>query len=333
MIPRQNTKGRTFAGFLPIFEAYCYGCSPPGNRSRFSTAEPPPQLAEVVLELWVAAMSILKTIVPKPSRPLAAQLRGGREQDRRQRQLMIGSLCILVLALGILLWHDRDFWVPPDDADVDQPAEIPPPVKTETAKVTPAPLVVVAPTVKTPHKVAHFRARVSLPSAAPVADSDDQSGITVTSRTVLPPLDVEVVAGNTHRVVKPGNNALHVDLRPPPPQPAPEAANTETAAGVTSNATERIEMSPNTSTMVSAPVGPSYPLLARQMKVQGRVVLMAFIRKDGIIQNLRVISGPPILASAAEDAVRQWHFKPHIEGTEAVETQAKITVNFTISTN
>ena len=78
---------------------------------------------------------------------------------------------------------------------------------------------------------------------------------------------------------------------------------------------------------------PNYPLLARQMKVQGSVILQALIGKDGIIQNLRVVSGPHILASAAQDAVRQWHFKPHFEGSEPVETQAKITVNFTISTN
>jgi protein TonB len=69
------------------------------------------------------------------------------------------------------------------------------------------------------------------------------------------------------------------------------------------------------------------------MKVQGSVILQALIGKDGVIQNLRVVSGPHILAGAAQDAVRQWHFKPHFEGSEAVETQAKITVNFTISTN
>jgi TonB family protein len=277
-------------------------------------------------------MSILKTIVPKPS-SLLAQLHLGSRQDRRQRQLMIGSLCILLLALSILLYHDRDFWVPPDDADLDQQTELAPAVNTDTTSVAPAPRVFVAPIVKTTHKVAHSRAKVSAAGTAPGTDSDDQSGITVTSRTVLPPLEVEVVAGDTHRIVKPESNVLHVDLQPPPPEPVPEAAGTETAAGVTSNAAERIEMSANTSTMVSAPVGPSYPMLARQMKVQGRVVLMAFIAKDGIIQNLRVISGPPILASAAEDAVRQWHFKPHVEGSDAVETQAKITVNFTISTN
>jgi outer membrane biosynthesis protein TonB len=39
------------------------------------------------------------------------------------------------------------------------------------------------------------------------------------------------------------------------------------------------------------------------------------------------------LAAAAQEAVKQWHFKPHYEGTQAIETQARITVNFTISTN
>jgi outer membrane biosynthesis protein TonB len=52
-----------------------------------------------------------------------------------------------------------------------------------------------------------------------------------------------------------------------------------------------------------------------------------------LIQDLRVLGGPPILANAAQEAVRQWHFKPHYQGVEAVETQARITVNFTISTN
>ena len=92
-------------------------------------------------------------------------------------------------------------------------------------------------------------------------------------------------------------------------------------------------MSSDTSSIVTRSVRPNYPLLARQMKVQGSVILQALIGRDGIIQNLRVVSGPHILASAAQDAVRQWHFKPHLEGAEAVETEAKITVNFTISTN
>ncbi|MGA9738556.1 MAG: energy transducer TonB, partial [Candidatus Sulfotelmatobacter sp.] len=94
-----------------------------------------------------------------------------------------------------------------------------------------------------------------------------------------------------------------------------------------------VQMSAGTSAIVTRSVKPSYPLLARQMKVQGSVILKALIGRDGIIQNLSVVSGPHILASAAEDAVRQWHFKPHLQGRDPVETEAKITVNFTISTN
>ena len=74
-------------------------------------------------------------------------------------------------------------------------------------------------------------------------------------------------------------------------------------------------------------------MLARQMKVQGSVILMALISREGTIQNLRVVSGPPILSGAAREAVKQWHFKPHYEGADTVETVAKVTVNFTISTN
>jgi protein TonB len=48
---------------------------------------------------------------------------------------------------------------------------------------------------------------------------------------------------------------------------------------------------------------------------------------------LQILSGPSILAAAAREAVKQWHFKPYLQNGQPVETQARITVNFTISTN
>jgi periplasmic protein TonB len=98
-------------------------------------------------------------------------------------------------------------------------------------------------------------------------------------------------------------------------------------------AADRVDVSPQAASLVTHSVSPSYPLLARQMKVQGSVILNAVIGRDGLIQDLHVVSGPPILAHAAQEAVRQWRFKPHLVGSEPVETQAKISVNFTISTN
>jgi protein TonB len=78
-------------------------------------------------------------------------------------------------------------------------------------------------------------------------------------------------------------------------------------------------------------VQPSYPPLARQARIQGSVVLQAVISKDGSIQNLRLVSGHPMLAPAAIDAVKQWRYKPYILNGEPVEVETQITVNFTLA--
>jgi protein TonB len=64
--------------------------------------------------------------------------------------------------------------------------------------------------------------------------------------------------------------------------------------------------------------------------VQGSGVLQAVVGADGTIEDLRVLSGPAILSVAAEQAVREWHFKPYLQNGRPVETKARITVNFSI---
>jgi protein TonB len=78
-------------------------------------------------------------------------------------------------------------------------------------------------------------------------------------------------------------------------------------------------------------VQPNYPPLARQARIQGSVVLQAEISKNGDIQNLRLISGHPMLGPAAIDAVKQWKYKPYILNGEPVEVETTITVNFTLA--
>ena len=170
------------------------------------------------------------------------------------------------------------------------------------------------------------------------SESADQTAIDagITNRAVLPPLEVEVVAGDQHRTVQPGNNSIKVDLQGKPSTTAAEAVLSAgmggDGGGLATSAGERVRLSPGAAQVVSHPVEPTYPLLAKQMKVQGSVVLQALIAKDGNIQNLQVLSGPAILSSAAREAVKQWRFKPYLQAGQAVETEARITVNFTIST-
>ena len=78
-------------------------------------------------------------------------------------------------------------------------------------------------------------------------------------------------------------------------------------------------------------VQPAYPPLARQARIQGTVLLQAEISKDGTIENLRLISGHPMLAPAAIEAVKQWRYKPYILNGEPVEVDTQITVNFTLA--
>jgi periplasmic protein TonB len=78
-------------------------------------------------------------------------------------------------------------------------------------------------------------------------------------------------------------------------------------------------------------VNPNYPPLARQARIQGQVVLRAVISKDGSIENLTLVSGHPMLAPAAIDAVKQWKYKPYLLNGEPVEVDTEVLVNFTLS--
>lgn len=77
-------------------------------------------------------------------------------------------------------------------------------------------------------------------------------------------------------------------------------------------------------------VEPVYPPLARAARIQGPVLLDAIISKDGTMQNLQLISGHPMLVSAAIAAVSQWRYRPYILNGEAIEVETRITVNFVL---
>jgi protein TonB len=63
-------------------------------------------------------------------------------------------------------------------------------------------------------------------------------------------------------------------------------------------------------------------------RVQGTVVLAATISKTGAIENLRVVSGPPMLAMAAEQAVQTWRYRPYLLNGAPVEVETTVRVVF-----
>ncbi len=257
------------------------------------------------------------------------------EDDQRQRRRMVIALVLLLVALGLVLVKDRDFWFPSSDTtaaeseQIDDSTPIATVEASNSATESPSTASPSAPTpIPAPKKREHLASPKATESAVPAAPAP-----TVTSaRAVLPPLRVQV-EGRTD-FVKPGAPSVKVVMQPGTVVPQASEPTTEMASvgnAPLTNAGERVQMS-DARQVLSRSVRPEYPLLARQMKVQGRVDLDVHIGKDGGIQALNVLGGPTILADAAREAVKQWRFRPHLEDGQPVETQVPITVDFTIST-
>jgi TonB family protein len=75
-------------------------------------------------------------------------------------------------------------------------------------------------------------------------------------------------------------------------------------------------------------VVPTYPFEARQMHVQGTVVLEATINEGGQIENVKVVSGSPLLAHAAMDAVRKWRYTPYLLNGKPISKETQINITF-----
>ena len=279
--------------------------SPPRARAIVTTGKAQhyigvlPQDSQVMLEL-----SQNRSVV-NPQARIAAR-------SQQSRKLLI-ALGLLLVALVAVLINDRQFWFGTEQATIesDMPATQP------VAQTAPAPAVIPAKPVAAPAT----RKTISAPNVEANTAPAEPPAV-ATTRTALPPLDVEVVAGSKHSEIHPPAPAK---IEVPPSsltassiQPVTEAAQRESIQTVAA-------IQPPQASYRS-----TYPVLAQHMNVQGSVVLQAVISADGTIEDLRVLSGPAILASAAQQAVREWRFRPIFQNGQAVESKAKITVNFSI---
>jgi TonB family protein len=104
--------------------------------------------------------------------------------------------------------------------------------------------------------------------------------------------------------------------------PAPNLAVPPGAAVVASNV--------EASNLIDA-VRPVYPPLAKMARQQGTVKFQATIGKDGTMENLLLISGPPLLVQAAMDAVKKWTYKPMVLNGAPVEVVTTVDVNFSLA--
>jgi TonB family protein len=77
---------------------------------------------------------------------------------------------------------------------------------------------------------------------------------------------------------------------------------------------------------IKTKVAPTYPDLARQMRVGGRVKIEVVITPDGHVRSTKVVGGHPLLVQACQDALKEWKFLPAPE-----ETTQIIEFNFVVA--
>jgi periplasmic protein TonB len=152
------------------------------------------------------------------------------------------------------------------------------------------------------------------------------------------PQSTPLVVKNEAPAPAPPSPAEQEPMQPPAPGSLDTSnANNQAISGIMSTtpatlphqAAQQLKVSQGVSQgLLIKSVSPVYPALARQMRVQGSVELLANIGKDGSITKVSAISGDGVLARAAIDAVKQWKYKPYYLDDQPVEIQTQITVNF-----
>jgi len=227
------------------------------------------------------------------------------EKDKYRKPSVIGSvvfhglLILTVLIVPLLLPQsisERQLLItlvspigpppPPPPPAVELPVTAVPQVATQVRPATPQALVMPAAIPKDIVKI------IEEPAAAPVGVVGGVPG----------GIPGGVLGGVLGGILATNANANPPVLAPaPPPPPPPKVTAPAEPVRVGGNVREPRPVKV---------VPPIYPPLASRARVSGMVVLEATLTAQGTVEEIRVISGHPLLIEAAIACVKQWQYEP-----------------------
>ena len=218
----------------------------------------------------------------------------------------------------------------PDSASV---TTLPPASKAATvaASGNPSPSAGKSPATRIEAKVAERKVTETTPAQTNLAETGTANSEPEAQKAEAAPIVVKSNAAPARK------QAQDEESAPPLPGPAVVAsANESNLSGLMSSASSNIPQ-PALAVKVSQGVSqglliqrvtPKYPPAALRLHAEGAVQIEVTINKEGKVTNPKVLSGSPVLAQAALEAVRQWRYKPYYLDGAPVEIQTQITVNF-----
>jgi len=264
------------------------------------------------------------------------------------KKILIAAAAVLVLAVaGYFGWAKFG-----GSSAQSHPTATPPAATAPQQSTTPPELAPMSSPAPAPAGSSTNRASTS----APALGTKTQAVTGIQSAPLSGSISSGKIAANTELdVKKPVSNPIQVKSTPTgaraatqgeesaPQLPSPLAVatpNDSNLSGLMSSAGSnvarpslaRIKVSQGVSQgLVIKRVQPKYPQAALASHTQGAVQIEATVNKDGNVVNPKVLSGDPMLAAAAIEAVRQWRYKPYYLDGEPVEIQTQITINFKVN--
>jgi TonB family protein len=265
------------------------------------------------------------TVIPVPLRAssaytdfsgafLSANLMGSPSRKRT----LTTSIVLHTILIGVPLLLSAWFTDALDLRTYTQTLLVAPP-----AAVAPSPPPSVAVVPKQPRRVFTSQGKLFMPPAIP-------RQVAMLKEAPLPPEPEGVgvfggmPGGVTSGAIGGMLDAIRAPEAPPPPPRTSAAEKTRVPVPVGGNVQPP---------RIIYRVNPDYPMLAHQAGIQGEVIISAVIDSQGKVVNMKVVSGPPLLYSAAMKALGQWKFEPTYLDGEPVAIKWNASVQFRIGTS
>jgi protein TonB len=315
--------------------------APPAKQSKTVEFEPARKSQDSAPETAAAAATMFQSTAAGNAPSFAALGGEDSEASESKKKILIAGVAVLALAMLGYFGYEKFGRSTSTTTPV-------PPVTTPQNTGEPAPtLAPMSAPLEAPTKSAPDRASYVSPTStakATAATLDKPSAAAPNSPTIRigaspeaetqPPVAKPIVVKSGNAKAKTAAQAE--ESAPALPSTVASASDNNLSGLIASGtpnlpkptlATLRISQGVSQGLVIKR-VPPKYPPAALAVHAQGAVQIEATITKEGVVTNVKVLSGDPVLAHAAVEAVRQWRYKPYYLDGEPVEIQTQITVNF-----
>ncbi len=275
-------------------------------------SQPPPAAAVVRPEL-VPPLAFI------PTESIAASPLPARRPPYEAWTLVLGALAIVATIAVSFLIGSRIGWLRPaaSHAQISQPIPAEPIKSADATKSTA--------TRSTATRSTATRSKSAAPAKSTAAPAADELVVYEKGKVIFRMNSAPTKPDRAKsQQAKPDSSKQDSDS-------TAEASSTTTIAATKIAPTQSVWLDPGEAeTRLLSRTEPEYPPDAIAAHRSGNVTLGVEVAEDGSVSSIRTLSGDPLLAAAAAEAVRNWRYQPYRRNDHPSQFQTDVTLTFTL---